>query len=69
MHARSNLSTVKGSGTSGFVQRNLAAVRTYNPSRPHVSGESSEHYHHRPDPRILAHKELRIAEDAVNLTS
>jgi serine/arginine repetitive matrix protein 2 len=58
------LSTVRGSGTSGYVQTNKFHIRGRNPLRPEDSREDVKHavVHRKPNAAILEHNEKREIE-------
>ncbi|KAJ1337466.1 cwf21 domain-containing protein [Microdochium nivale] len=59
------LSTPRGSGTSGFVQRSLAHMKPRDRSAPYPPRDSLDSFHHRqrqPDKAILEHDRKREVE-------
>lgn len=61
MAANVGLSTPRGSGTSGYVQRNLAHLRPRDQIKPYDSAFSS-HKQRQPDKSILEHDRKREVE-------
>ena len=61
MAANVGLSTPRGSGTSGYVQRNLAHLRPRDQIKPYDSSLSS-HKQRQPDKSILEHDRKREVE-------
>jgi len=55
------LPTPRGSGTSGYVQRNLAHLRPREPIKPR-DPESYRHKPRKPDPGLLEHDRKREVE-------
>ena len=55
------LPTPRGSGTSGYVQRNLAHLRPREPIKP-CDPESYHHKPRKPDPGLLEHDHKREVE-------
>lgn len=55
------LSTPRGSGTSGYVQRNLAHIRPRDRAAPYPPRDSElrQHRQRKPDESILDHKRKR----------
>lgn len=69
MSSNVGLTTPRGSGTSGYVQRNLSYLRprdtTTNNSSSAYDSESQDRYRHQqrqPDQQILNHDRLREVE-------
>jgi hypothetical protein len=58
------LSTPRGSGTSGYVQRNLAQLRARDYGAPYPKDTDSlrQHRHRQPDKSILEHDRKREIE-------
>ena len=57
------LSTPRGSGTSGYVQRNLAAMRPRDRAAPYPPKDLDSSYRQRqPDKAILEHERKREVE-------
>jgi hypothetical protein len=57
------LSTPRGSGTSGYVQRNLAHMRPRDRAAPYPKDlESMRHKQRQPDKGILEHERKREVE-------
>lgn len=59
------LATPRGSGTSGYIQRNLGALRPRDPLPPRDSGygEGGPVRHRQPDAGILEHERKRRIEN------
>ncbi|KAH6915390.1 cwf21 domain-containing protein [Coprinopsis sp. MPI-PUGE-AT-0042] len=57
------LTTPRGSGTSGYVQRNLSALRSYQrDQQDHSSWDAAPPKHREPDQGILDHERKRAVE-------
>lgn len=56
------LPTARGSGTNGFVQRNLAHVKKSSLSRPKVVAKPDDDFNRPPNYDIIIHKEKRKIE-------
>lgn len=56
------LSTPRGSGTSGYVQRNLAQVRPRDYGAPYPKDRDMRHKQRQPDKGILEHDRKREIE-------
>ncbi|KAI1000786.1 hypothetical protein K3495_g7410 [Podosphaera aphanis] len=63
MSSNVGLSTPRGSGTSGYVQRNLAYINPRDRSKPYSKDiESLRHRQRQPDKDILEHERKRQIE-------
>ena len=63
MSSNVGLSTPRGSGTSGYVQRNLAHLRPRDQVKPYSTDlDSLKHRHRQPDKEILEHDRKRDVE-------
>lgn len=62
MAANVGLSTPRGSGTSGYVQRNLAHLRPRDQIKPYPDNEALRHKQRQPDKGILEHDRKREIE-------
>lgn len=63
MSSNVGLSTPRGSGTSGYVQRNLSHLRPRDPIAPYSKDiDSIKHRQRQPDKAILAHDRAREIE-------
>ncbi|KAI6250755.1 Pre-mRNA-splicing factor CWC21 [Erysiphe necator] len=63
MSSNVGLSTPRGSGTSGYVQRNLAYIKPRDRSKPYsLDTESRKHKQRQPDKEILEHTRKREIE-------
>jgi hypothetical protein len=64
MSSNVGLSTPRGSGTSGYVQRNLSHLRARNDPYPpkDFRDEALKHRHRKPDQEILEHDRKREVE-------
>lgn len=62
MAANVGLSTPRGSGTSGYVQRNLAHLRPRDQVKPYPDSDSLRHRQRQPDKDILEHDRKREIE-------
>ena len=63
MSSNVGLSTPRGSGTSGYVQRNLSHLRPRETFAPYPSGpDLQKHRQRQPDQQILEHNRLREIE-------
>lgn len=64
MSSNVGLSTPRGSGTSGYVQRNLSHLKPRDTFSPYSKDSSSElrHRQRKPDQQILNHDRLREIE-------
>ncbi|SZF01337.1 unnamed protein product [Blumeria hordei] len=63
MSSNVGLSTPRGSGTSGYVQRNLAFVKPRDRSKPYPThSETPKHRQRQPDLEILEHNRKREIE-------
>lgn len=69
MSANVGLSTPRGSGTSGYVQKNLSLLRQHNRDRatPYSNDPDDirKHQQRKPDPEILEHDRKRRIENKV----
>lgn len=61
------LSTPRGSGTSGYVQRNLSHLRPRDRHEPYSKDAAllKQHRPRKPDPEILEHERKRKLENEV----
>lgn len=64
MSSNVGLTTPRGSGTSGYVQRNLAAMRPRDkPFKPYSADDAAfKHKQRQPDKEILDHDRKRDVE-------
>jgi hypothetical protein len=63
MSSNVGLSTPRGSGTSGYVQRNLAHLKPRDTFKPYPTDlESLKHRQRQPDKEILDHDRKRDVE-------
>ena len=63
MSSNVGLSTPRGSGTSGYVQRNLSQLRPRDNFAPYPKDfDSFKHRQRKPDQNILDHDRLRAIE-------
>jgi len=62
MSSNVGLSTPRGSGTSGYVQRNLAHLRPRDKAAPYGDLDSFKHRQRQPDKEILEHDRKRDIE-------
>ncbi|KAH8682943.1 cwf21 domain-containing protein [Tricladium varicosporioides] len=63
MSSNVGLTTPRGSGTSGYVQRNLAHLRPRDQGKPYSTDfESMKHRQRQPDKEILEHDRKRDVE-------
>ena len=63
MSANVGLSTPRGSGTSGYVQRNLSHLKPRETFKPYDKDlEAMKHRQRQPDKEILAHDRAREIE-------
>jgi hypothetical protein len=63
MSSNVGLSTPRGSGTSGYVQRNLAHLKPRDQGKPYSTDlESLKHRPRQPDKEILEHDRKREVE-------
>ena len=62
MSANVGLTTPRGSGTSGYVQRNLSALKPRSRAQPYSELEHLKHKQRQPDREILEHDRLREIE-------
>ena len=63
MSSNVGLSTPRGSGTSGYVQRNLSHLRPRDQIAPYPKDNETHHHTQRqPDKEILAHDRAREIE-------
>lgn len=63
MSSNVGLSTPRGSGTSGYVQRNLSALRPRDSTAPYPKDfDSLKHRQRQPDKEILEHDRRREIE-------
>lgn len=63
MSSNVGLSTPRGSGTSGYVQRNLAHLRPRDQAKPYSTDlDSLKHRQRQPDKEILEHDRKRDVE-------
>jgi hypothetical protein len=69
MSANVGLNTPRGSGTSGYVQKNLSLLRQHNRDRgaltPNDPDDFRRHQQRKPDPEILEHDRKRRIENTV----
>lgn len=69
MSANVGLSTPRGSGTSGYVQKNMSLLRQHNRDRggayPTDPDDFRKHQQRQPDPEILEHDRKRRIENKV----
>ena len=69
MSANVGLTTPRGSGTSGYVQRNLSLLKQQNRDRgapyPSDPDDFRKHRQRQPDPEILEHDRKRRIENKV----
>jgi cwf21 domain len=56
------LSTPRGSGTSGYVQRNLSHLRPREQAKPYNIDDFQRHRQRKPDTNILEHERKRKIE-------
>ncbi|KAH8821472.1 cwf21 domain-containing protein [Xylogone sp. PMI_703] len=62
MSSNVGLSTPRGSGTSGYVQRNLAHLKPRDKAAPYGDLDSFKHRQRKPDKDILEHDRKREVE-------
>ncbi|RQM06401.1 hypothetical protein DH86_00002245 [Scytalidium sp. 3C] len=62
MSSNVGLSTPRGSGTSGYVQRNLAHLKPRDKAAPYGDLDSFKHRQRKPDKEILEHDRKREVE-------
>ncbi|KAH8600673.1 hypothetical protein B0O99DRAFT_609136 [Bisporella sp. PMI_857] len=62
MSSNVGLTTPRGSGTSGYVQRNLAHLKPRDQVKPYADLESFKHRQRQPDKEILEHDRKRDIE-------
>ncbi|KAF2398244.1 cwf21-domain-containing protein [Trichodelitschia bisporula] len=62
MSANVGLSTPRGSGTSGYVQRNLSHLKPRDHAAPYPTDDLRRHRQRQPDPEILEHERRRKIE-------
>ena len=62
MSSNVGLTTPRGSGTSGYVQRNLAQIRPRDQVKPYADLDSFKHRQRQPDKEILEHDRKREVE-------
>ena len=63
MSSNVGLSTPRGSGTSGYVQRNLSALKPRNNREPYPKDfDNLKHRQRQPDQEILEHDRKRAIE-------
>jgi hypothetical protein len=63
MSSNVGLSTPRGSGTSGYVQRNLAHLKPRDHGKPYSTDlDSLKHRQRQPDKEILEHDRKREVE-------
>ena len=63
MSSNVGLSTPRGTGTSGYIQRNLSNLRPKETFVPYSSDQdSNKHVQRKPDQQILEHDRLREIE-------
>lgn len=62
MSANVGLTTPRGSGTSGYVQRNLSALKPRSKAQPYSEIEHLKHKQRQPDQEILEHDRRREIE-------
>ena len=62
MSSNVGLSTPRGSGTSGYVQRNLSHLRPRDPYPRDAEVAKQPHRPRQPDAKILAHDRAREIE-------
>lgn len=59
------LTTPRGSGTSGYVQKNLSHLKPRDAVKPYPTDDFAKHRQRKPDPEILEHDRKRRIEVAV----
>jgi hypothetical protein len=62
MSSNVGLTTPRGTGTSGYVQRNLAHLRPRDQGKPYSDLDSFKHRQRQPDKAILEHDRKRDVE-------
>ena len=62
MSSNVGLSTPRGSGTSGYVQRNLAHLKPREQFKPYPTDGDLKHRQRQPDREILEHDRKREVE-------
>lgn len=62
MSSNVGLTTPRGSGTSGYVQRNLSHLRPRDTIAPYPEHDNLKHQQRQPDQQILNHDRLREIE-------
>jgi len=62
MSSNVGLTTPRGSGTSGYVQRNLAHLKPRDQVKPYNADDSFRHRQRQPDKEILEHDRKRDIE-------
>ena len=62
MSSNVGLSTPRGSGTSGYVQRNLSHLKPRDNFAPYPRDAEQRHRPRQPDAKILAHDRAREIE-------
>lgn len=62
MASNVGLATPRGTGTSGYVQRNLSHLRPRDTIAPFPSDDGKRHQQRQPDKAILAHDRAREIE-------
>ena len=62
MSSNVGLSTPRGSGTSGYVQRNLAHLKPREQFKPYPTDGDPKHRQRQPDKEILEHDRKREVE-------
>ncbi|KAF9534365.1 hypothetical protein CPB83DRAFT_748465, partial [Crepidotus variabilis] len=56
------LTTPRGSGTSGYVQRNLSSLRVHDKNDRNTAWDAAPPKHREPDQEILDHEKKRKVE-------
>jgi hypothetical protein len=62
MSSNVGLSTPRGSGTSGYVQRNLSYLKPRDRPAPYNPDDYQKYRQREPDPEILEHERKRAIE-------
>ena len=62
MSSNVGLSTPRGSGTSGYVQKNLSHLKPRDRGSPYNVDDFQRHKQRKPDPDILEHERKRAIE-------
>jgi len=65
MSSNVGLTTPRGSGTSGYVQRNLSHLKPRDRAAPYDLDDFKKHRQRQPDPEILEHERKRKIENEV----